>query len=80
MPTEMPAGVAQAEMYSGGFRRDRERRLVVGQSRFELPQSLQSQPEILMGFGVVRIDCQCAFVMEQRIGEIATAAKHVGQM
>src|SRR5579862_7869207 len=80
MPTKMPAGVAHAEMDGGGFRRDRERRLVVSQSGFELPQSLQSQPEILMGFGVVGIDCQCPFVMEQRIGEIAPAAKHVGQM
>ena len=33
-----------------------------------------------MGFGVVRIDRQCSFVMEQRIGKIATAAKRVGQM
>lgn len=33
-----------------------------------------------MGFGVIRIYRQCSFVMEQRIGKIATGGKHVGQM
>ena len=55
MSTEMPTGVAQADVNDGGFRRGRQRGLVVGEGGLELAQALQSQSEILMGFRVVRI-------------------------
>jgi hypothetical protein len=45
-----------------------------------LAKALERQPEILMGFRVVRIDRQHSFVLDHRIGNIATAAKDVGQM
>jgi hypothetical protein len=80
MPAKMPTGVAQADMDGGGSRRDRERCLVVGQGGFELTKPLESQSKILMGFRVVRIDRKHSFVVDRRIGNIATAAEDVGQM
>jgi hypothetical protein len=80
MPAKMPTGVAQADMDGGGSRRDRERCLVVGQGGFELTKPLESQSKILMGFCVVRIDRKHSFVVDRRIGNIATAAEDVGKM
>jgi hypothetical protein len=67
-------------MDGGGFRRDRERGLVVGQGGFELTKPLEGQPKILMGLRVVRIDRKHSFVLDHRISNIATAAEDVGQM
>jgi len=80
MPAKMPTGVAQADMDGGRSRRDRERRLVVGQGGFELTDPLESQSKILMGVRVVRIDRKHSFVVDHRISNIATAAEDVGQM
>lgn len=80
MSAKMPTSVAQACVNRGRFRRERERCLVVGQGGFELTKPLQSQPEIVMGFRIVRIDRQHFFVLDHRIGNIATAAEDIGQM
>ena len=77
---KIPTGVAQADMDGGRFRRDRQRRLVVGEGGFEATQPLQSQPQILMGIRVVRIDRQHSFVLNYRISDIATPAEDVRQM
>jgi hypothetical protein len=80
MSAKMPTGVAQADTDDGRFRRDRERRLVVGQGGFELTEPLEGQSKILMGFRVGRIDRKHSLVLDHRISNIATAAEDVGQM
>jgi len=53
---------------------------MVHQSGLELTKPLKSQSKIVMDLPVVLLDRQDFFVLNHRIGNLATAAHHIGQM
>jgi hypothetical protein len=52
----------------------------MGQGGLELTKPLEGQSEIVVGFGIFRIGRQPFFVLDHRIGDLATAAENIGEM
>ena len=80
MTTEMPIGVAEADVDHRRFRRDGEGGLVMRQGRLEPAEALQGEAEILVGFAILRIDRKRLFVLNDGVGEVTAGAQHIGQV